>query len=137
MPIDRIKHNGTEYKITEEDSGWIASELTEEFKPYKDNTSNAPRYRKIGNIVHINGVVSPTVEIAGSSTHHVMFTLPEGFRPSRYMSILCPSYACESWMLTVSNNGEVKFSCARKAGAMIAVTPDAQLIFSAIFVADK
>ena len=52
--------SSTEYL---KDSGWITVSLTKAFKPYNGTVGNAPRYRKIGKLVEINGVISPTETI--------------------------------------------------------------------------
>lgn len=58
------------------DTGWINATLTSDFKAYNNNNSNQPCYRKIGKIVEICGVVSPTASISANETKTI-FTLPE------------------------------------------------------------
>lgn len=65
--------------ITEyiEDSGWITATLTDDFTTYSSSqVTFTVQYRKIGKIVHIQGVVNPVNKITASSTITVIFTLP-------------------------------------------------------------
>ena len=59
--------------VTPVDSGWITPTLNSGFSSYGDPYGPI-RYRKIGNIVNIQGITQ-------ESTIAVVFTLPEGFRP--------------------------------------------------------
>lgn len=92
------------------DSGWITPTLTSDFTFYADN-SNALKYRKIGKMVEIRGAVKPTKTITGDSTQHLIFTLPEGFRPSFYsVDILCQGSNYNSWLCEIKTDGNVYFS---------------------------
>lgn len=92
------------------DSGWIKAELTENFKPYNDNTNNNPQYRKVGKIVEIVGIISPTKTIIGSATTIPIFYLPEGFHPHRNKYTICQGTGVNKWLLTVDGSGGVNFS---------------------------
>tara|TARA_Y100000004_G_C8669449_1_gene308633 strand:+ start:40 stop:513 length:474 start_codon:yes stop_codon:yes gene_type:complete len=62
--------------VTPTDSGWITPTLNSGFTSY--NSPYGPiKYRKIGNIVNIQGI---TNQASGGS---IVFTLPVGFRPER------------------------------------------------------
>lgn len=55
-------------------------------KAYQDDTDNAPKYRKCGNIVEVKGVVTPTAE---TTDRIPIGRLPAGFRvklPNIYMA---------------------------------------------------
>lgn len=107
--IDRIKHNGTEYKITEEDSGWITPELTEKFTVGALASDVVIRYRKVGNVVEINGVTSPTQDL-NTNNEHTIFTLPEGFRPDQIRYFHCQGAVMNVCLIIVRPNGTVTLS---------------------------
>lgn len=93
------------------DSGWQTAVLTEDFKPYSNDNSNMPRYRRIGNQVQIIGSVSPMETIPGSTTPYTIFTLPEGYRPSNpNCYTICHGSRKNTWLLRVQSTGEVTFS---------------------------
>lgn len=83
LPVGtRVEYNGTEVpdgweEVVEEsdDSGWIYPTLNNGWSsPY----SSAPtRYRKIGKMVQLESFVDATAD-----AENIIFTLPEGFRPS-------------------------------------------------------
>lgn len=89
------------------DSGWITATLTSSFTAY--STAQVPRYRKVLNMVEINGAVKPAAELASGSTTTI-FTLPEGYRPAKIIYRLCQGSAKNTWMLTINTNGTVTAS---------------------------
>lgn len=91
------------------DSGWIAAELTSSFTAYNKNTAYAPKYRKVLNQVEISGILSPTVELEASSSSTV-FTLPEEYRPTQPVYVVCQGNAKNTWLLTVNVGGTVTVS---------------------------
>lgn len=68
----------------DDDSGWQYVTLNSVVVPYDSNEGYTPRYRKIGNLVQVKGTLSPSssTNSFGSSGGAVVFTLPEGYRPS-------------------------------------------------------
>lgn len=114
------------------DSSWENATLTSAFKTYGSDTS--PEYRKIGKVVEIRGQVSPNsaIESGGTAT---IFTLPEGYRPSKTVFTLCQGSGKNSWLLTIANTGDVMF--ARYGTSANAQCPtNAWLPFSATFTID-
>ena len=93
-----------------EDTGWQTATLTDDFKPYSNDNSNMPRYRKIGKIVHVWGIVSPSLTIQGGTEMHTIFNLPDGYIPSSTDSFLCQGSGLRRWLLTISSSGDVNFS---------------------------
>ena len=93
-----------------EDSGWQTATLTDDFKPYSNDNSNMPRYRKIGKIVQVWGIVSPSLTIQGGIETHTIFNLPNGYIPSSAVSFLCQGSGLRRWLLTITTNGNVTFS---------------------------
>lgn len=67
-----------------DDTGWQYVTLNSVVVPYDNNQGYMPRYRKIGNLVQVKGTLSPSssTNSFGSSGGAVVFTLPEGYRPS-------------------------------------------------------
>lgn len=66
------------------DTGWISLwpnnvSPYSNIKAYQDDTKNAPKYRKCGNIVEVKGVVTPTANTTGRI---LIGRLPAGFRLS-------------------------------------------------------
>lgn len=92
------------------DTGWQTATLTDDFKPYSNNSSNMPRYRKIGKIVQVWGIVAPSLTIQGGSETHTIFNLPNGYIPSSTSSFLCQGSGLRRWLLTINANGDVSFS---------------------------
>lgn len=93
-----------------EDTGWQTATLTEDFKVYENDNDYAPRYRKIGKLVEINGIVSPSATLKGSATVVPIFTLPAGYRPSRNYYYVCQGTTSNKWLLSISTGGTVGFS---------------------------
>lgn len=99
------------------DSGWQTLSVNSSlFKTYDTSAVNAVRCRKIGKMVEVRGIVAPAVEIAGSTTSHVIATLPTGFRPDCSVYTLCQGSGNCVWVLQVSSNGSIYFSRYRNGG---------------------
>lgn len=93
-----------------EDTGWNTATVASGFRAYNGTTSNTPQYRRIGKQVKIRGVLQPTAAIAASTTAKAMFTLPEGFKPSKQEYKLCQGSIKNTWLLTIFTDGEVGIS---------------------------
>lgn len=91
--------------------GWAYPTLTSQFTMYGTSESaNKPRYRKDGRLVEVRGIVTPTSDIAGSNDILPIFTLPEGYRPNSLIYALCQGSGTCSWLLRITDDGEVGFS---------------------------
>ena len=90
--------------VTPVDSGWITPTLNSPFTNYDTTLYGPIQYRKIGNIVNIQGATA-------QSSVAAVFTLPEGFRPPTDIIIaaMCNGYATEGRQvrLDIKKNGEV------------------------------
>ena len=86
------------------DSGWQTATLSSSFQVYNNTAGYAPKYRRIGEVVYVTGVVSTTTEITNGA---VIFTLPSGYRPSAYSAFICQGSSANRWLLNVGTNGEV------------------------------
>lgn len=94
-----------------ENTRWKTATLTDDFKPYGNDSVNIPLFKKTGNQVEIIGSVSPMETIPGSTTPYTIFTLPEGYRPSNpNCYTICHGSGKNTWLLRVQPTGEVTFS---------------------------
>lgn len=121
-PIDagnlKAMENNAENAINElearvaklEDGEWINATLTGNFVNYQNNSSYAPKFRKIGKVVELGGQISPAQTIEGSATNYTIFTLPEGYRPALPVFIICEGTGINRWLLSITTDGEVRFS---------------------------
>lgn len=90
---------------------WITPTLTSEFEAYSlTGESQAPCYAKKNDVVHICGAVKPTAAIPATYDDHVIFTLPEGYRPVRNLVTRCQGSGMNTWCCTVKTDGTVNFS---------------------------
>lgn len=114
--------------------GWIYPTLNSQFKMYGTATSdNQVRYRKDGRIIEVRGIVTPTSDIAGGTTIHTIFTLPDGYRPSSPIYILCQGSGNCIWMLRITTGGEVGFSRYRNGGETATCAVDTWLPFQVTY----
>lgn len=122
--------------IKTDDTGWIKPTLGSEFKSFTENWY--PEYRKKNGMVEVHGAVSPKNTINGSFDEHVIFTLPEGFRPKMAVNLLCQGSYRDVWLFTVSDtSGEVTFSRYRVGDTYKKATNSTWLPFHVTFYAEK
>ena len=117
------------------DSGWFyGGAIGDGFSIYANDTQI--QYRKIGKIVHIRGAVKPTTDIAGSTTSYTIFTLPEGYRPSAPVYARCQGSSANSWLLSVTAAGAVRFSRYGYGTTYVTATAGTWLPFDVTFFID-
>jgi uncharacterized repeat protein (TIGR02543 family) len=114
------------------DSGWIDLTIGSEFRQY--GTGNAVRYRKIGNIVEVRGIVAPVAAIAGSTDMHTIATLPSGARPSEPLYAICQGSSNCTWLFRVNHTGTLDFSRYRNGDATATAGEGAWLPFQMTFM---
>lgn len=115
--------------------GWIFPTITNSsFAKYGTGDSGDVRYRKNGNVVEVRGIVTPTVDVAGNTTIHELFTLPEGYRPSSPIYVVCQGSGNCTWLLRVNNNGDVGFSRYRNGDTSTTAATGVWLPFQATFI---
>ena len=85
--------------VTPTDSGWITATLNSGFTHYS-SPYGPVKYRKIGNIVNIQGIVNQ------ATADQTVFTLPTGFRPERRV-IVAVMNANALGRLDIDPNGNV------------------------------
>jgi len=115
--------------------GWIFPTITNaSFAKYGTSDSGDVRYRKDGNVGEVRGIVTPTVDVAGNTTIHELFTLPEGYRPSSPIYVVCQGSGNCTWLLRVNNNGDVGFSRYRNGDTSTTAAAGVWLPFQATFI---
>ena len=117
-----------------DDSGWINATLTSKFTTYGNDT--VPKYRKVGEMVEVVGAVKSKSAIAGSTTEYPIFTLPEGYRPSTPIVVICQGSGAYIWTLRINTNGIVSFERYRSGSSYAATSTSTWLPFHAMFFAD-
>lgn len=138
-PDQRItieKYNGSSWSSSGEllgnadmsDSGWKNLTLTSDFKLY---TNSSTRYRKIGKLVELRGVIAPTKSISADSLT-VAFTLPSGYRPSSLVSEICQGSGSNRWLLSIEASGNAVVS-RYGTTEYIAIPTTAWLPFHAVY----
>ena len=93
-----------------DDTGWVDLEFSSNFENYNGTASNNPKYRKIGNVVMLQGIATPTEDLTVGSTETEMFILPEEARPADKFYQLQQGTGFNKWLLNVNTNGVVAFS---------------------------
>lgn len=122
--------------IKTDDTGWIKPTLGNEFANYSENWY--PEYRKKNGEVEISGAVRPKNTIEGSMDEHVIFTLPEGFRPKKIVTLLCQGSRRDIWLLQIrDSDGGVTFSRYRVGNTYQKATNQTWLPFHVKFLAEK
>ena len=66
-----------------------------------------PRVIRMGNVVFLEGILSPTktLTMTGTGNQYTMFTIPEGYRPARELTVVCHASSVYVWMLRIGTNG--------------------------------
>ena len=117
------------------DSGWKSGgAIGEDFTLYDDNYQI--QYRKIGKIVEIRGIVQPAKAITGSTENHLIFTLAQGYRPSKYLYERCQGSGAYSWLLSIATNGEVRFARYNDGSQWVEASTESWLPFHITFFVD-
>ena len=114
------------------DSGWIELALGSEFRQY--GTGNSVRYRKIGNIVEVRGIVAPVADIAGGTDMHTIATLPSGARPAEALYTICQGSSNCTWLFRVNSSGTLDFSRYRNGGTTATAGAGTWLPFQMTFM---
>ena len=117
-------------------SGWKTATLTSDFVKYDGKDENMPQYIKIGRLVEVRGAVSPTSAITGSADAKTIFTLPEGYRPPKQVSILSPGSGANQWLLTITAAGLVRFARYNNGAGYVDASTTTWLPFHAMYFVD-
>lgn len=103
------------------------------------NDSSKPfRYRKVGKIVELNGVIHPSADDAfpGSTYKVSIAELPEGFRPSMNVDVLQKGSGRNDWLLTIATNGIVYASCYGAGANYVDAKTTSNMYIHAVFSID-
>ena len=114
------------------DTGWIDLTVGSEFRQY--GTGNAVRYRKIGNIVEVRGIVAPVADIAGGNDMHTIATLPSEARPVEALYTICQGSSNCVWLFRVNSTGTLDFSRYRNGNTSATAGEGTWLPFQMTFM---
>ncbi|MBQ3339451.1 MAG: hypothetical protein IJG82_07700 [Atopobiaceae bacterium] len=117
-------------RLNPEDSGWKTLTLASNAQAYDSNS--APRYRKIGSTVFLDGKAKPKEEVAAGDTL-LIGTLPSGYRPEREHISIMQGSSQAIWMLRVYTDGNVSAQRYRNGATAAAMPTTAWLPVSAEF----
>ena len=121
-----------------EDTGWVDATLTEDFKLYND-TSKC-HYRKVGNQVSIQFVLSPAKadNVLNSATETTAFNLPEKFRPPISLNTVCQGSGTNIFLVGVNTSGNVNIYRYRNSSTYSSTPPSttAWLPFHIVYYTD-
>jgi hypothetical protein len=138
---DADEDNPVEYAVldtgnflTEMDDGWhYTGGYGDDFTQYNNENYSTVRYRKIGGVVEVRGVMRPRINITGSTTQYELFQLPEGYRPDSYIYQRCSGSYAYTWLLTISPSGKASFSRYGDGSSYVNVDTTAWLPFQITF----
>ena len=129
---DRWTLEDWEQIVPYSDSGWKTVSLNSTVKPYDDNEGYTPRYRKIGNLVQIKGTISPSSNdnVFGSASGAVIFTLPNGYRPSVIPVVsLFQGSSTDFFAMSINTTGSTTLSRYRDENGYVTPTTTAWMPF--------
>ncbi len=110
-----IASDGT-VTMPENDSGWIEPTLNSPFTNFTANTDFAPvEYRKIGNIVNIQGLINAN----SASNASTIFTLPVGYRPKKRLIFTVENGNQVTSRIDIFSNGEVEAHSLANSGTWL------------------
>lgn len=105
--------------------------LNSGYLSYGDNYDN--KIWRFGNVVFMQGAVTPTDDKPASTSPVLFATIPPGFRPSNSVYQICQGSGMNKWTLYVNPDGEVFWS--RYGSNTSSVVPSgAWLVFSATWM---
>lgn len=93
-------------KIVGASTQWVNLTLSSSFANYNGLAENAPKYKVNGNLVTIQGCVSPKTAFT-SSAEGVAITasLPAAYRPTNDVVIVCSGSGMNRWVLRIRSDG--------------------------------
>jgi hypothetical protein len=108
---------------TDFNTNWVNAELTADFKLYND--ASYCRYAKVGNLVNIQFVLSPAKadNVLNSYTETTAFVLPEEYRPSQNLTVLCQGTDTNVFVVGVNTSGNVYLHRYRSGNSLSATPP--------------
>ena len=108
--------------------------INSNFKLY--HSGEYPRVIRMGNVVFLEGSLSPskTLTMSSTSNQYTMCTIPEGYRPPREMAILCQGSSLCTWLLRLSTAGACILERYSKGGSYVQPASGNWLPFSAVWI---
>lgn len=116
------------------DSSWQEPTFSSQFEHY--NSAQTLKYRRIGNTVEIRGACKPTSTITGSVDEYLIFTLPDGYRPSHRIFCICQGSGVSIYMVSIATDGSVYFSRCREGNTYVDATTTFWLPINVQFFVD-
>ena len=90
------------------DETWHLFELTSDFKNYNNVSGNAPKYKKVGNVVTIIGIVQPTALLAHQTNgYRVGEAMPVEYRPPTTFRAVCQASGMNRFLFNVNDTGTI------------------------------
>lgn len=108
---------------TDFNTNWVNAELTADFKLYND--ASYCRYAKVGNLVNIQFVLSPASEdnVLNSYAETTAFVLPEEYRPSQNLNVLCQGTNLNVYSVGINTSGNVYLHRYRSGDSLSSTPP--------------
>lgn len=124
-PDDALSYKDNQYI---DDTGWVTLTLTSQFKIYGAGAeSSRLRYRKIGNIVCIKGIISPTEEL-GTNAETIVSTVPNELKPDMNCTSVQHGSGMNRFLCSIQTSGNIMIarygtsgSTAIPAGAWLTI----------------
>ena len=118
------------------DTGWTNVTPEEPFTRYSTDANSTVRYRRVNKIVDVRGAVKPIQAIDGGTDNYLIFTLPSGYRPSGQICVTCQGSGTNTWLLTITSSGQVRFSRYNNGSGYVSAPSGAWLPFNVTFLVD-
>jgi hypothetical protein len=139
--ITRINNGYVTYQPKISDSDWVELTLqttsTNPIGVQAYSSDYKPKYRKIGHVVELEGIVKVRSQVSASNADSTfkIGTLPSEFRPPRTIRFFCPGSGgtMEHWVLMIESNGAVTGGRYGTSSA-VAITTSKALPFSVTFM---
>ena len=134
---DDIEFSGSIYLNGQAlDTGWINASIEPPFVVYSTDYSSQVMYRRVNKTVEIRGAVKPSDAISGGTDNYLIFTLPSGFRPSGQVCVVSQGSGTNSWLMSITSAGYVRFSRYNNGSGYVTAPVGAWLPFNATFLID-
>lgn len=120
---EMTKYSGVGGTPTDFTTKWVKATLTEDFNLY--NANSYCRYSKVGNMVNIQFVLSPASadNVLNSATETTAFVLPEEYRPSQNLNVLCQGSGTNIFNVGVNVSGNVNIYRYRDSASYSSTPP--------------
>ena len=119
------------------DTGWVTLSWASNFTTH--STGQDAKVRRVGKIVQLTGWATPTINMTiDADNPKTIFTLPEQFRPTTGLEIVCQGSQMAIFLLNINPNGIVQVSRYRftnsTSSTYPSITSGAWLPFNATWI---